>query len=169
VESASLPIFDLLEGRALRARRIMTCSLSVAILRPSICNTQTISRQHNFVAVVLDKRPPFLVKRACGPNIGRVTGRFALRGGTNLMNQSLLFIRLANRHCVSAQCCSHGAVSPCWKEHRRRDASTQRGGYSSCPMRSWLGCRGAMLCCCNRCFLSKRAGKCDVASQSRFA
>jgi outer membrane protein assembly factor BamB len=54
------------------------------------------------------------------------------------MNQSLFFIRLANRHWESAQCCSRLAVSrrPCGVAHS--NTATQRRGYSSCPVRSWL-------------------------------
>ena len=72
------------------------------------------------------------VKQGCGPNSGYVTER-----GTNFVKQSFFIPWLVSRHRASVRCCSHGAVSTCWR-HRRKGASTQRGGYSSYPMRSWL-------------------------------
>lgn len=46
-------------------------------------------------------------------------------------NHSCEYTNRVRGHLIAAECCSHGALSPCWYEQHRTNASTERGGYST--------------------------------------
>src|SRR6266699_5578383 len=88
---------------------------------------------------MLDKTEPHCGKRESRARFESTATRNSLPGrATNFMKYSFPFFRLARSHRINVPNCSHGAVSPCWREQRHESASAQRGDYNIYETRSWL-------------------------------